>query len=530
LNNSYVESIRNLGSSFEKLNILWACNCSINELDGICSFNSLKKLYINKNLISDLYSISMLENLETLNIEGNLVSEVEQLEYLALCQSLNNLTIRHNPITKKLKIIIEENNKISKQHKIYAYNQVVSRLIPSITILDGMPIEKKKLDLLTDDEFKQIIKKTEELTIESVNPVNVTSSNKYYDIQNEEEQASELTYGTTETVCGNPALFLRSRKQELKNVNESTDKGRVIEIKNYSDKFEHEEKNEDLYDKTDTEDSYKTNKDVTSDKKKKNNQIKKKVSSEISGTKNEKKNEDKDYESIIGKYDITFDKINDQKTNLSIFSEKRIKDKIDKTIINEYEKKKSKKVKQRSKSNTISNSILSKESDTVNSITSLNNTNTTTTTNNNNNKILHIKPRQLHKRSSTTEPELNKHLNSNLENAEDQLLSGTDVFIAFPKNSITKSYYISKKYNKINLPFRALDNLCDLKKPTRKNVIIKKINVQNNTNNFDDLAFINSKKDNILIPHPPLEPIPIQDNCQRPTSVPLIRRRMYKKK
>ena len=201
-----------------------------------------------------------------------------------------------------------------------------------------------------------------------------------------------------------------------------------------------------------------------------------------------------------------------------------IKDKIDKTIINEYEKKKSKKVKQRNKS-SISNNILSKESSSVHSINSINNTN-----NNNNNKILHSKPRPLHKRSSTTEPELNKHLNFNLEYTEDQLLSGTDVFIAIPKNSIKKSYYISKKYNKINLPFRALDNLYDLKKPNRKNVIIKKINVQNNTNDFDDLTFINNKKDNILIPHPPLDPIPIQDNCQRPTSVPLIRRRLYRKK
>jgi len=78
-----------------------------------------------------------------------LVSEIEQLEYLALCPSLNNLTIRNNPITLKLRIAIEKDNKIVKQNKISAYNKIVKSLIPSITILDGVPIEPKKINILS---------------------------------------------------------------------------------------------------------------------------------------------------------------------------------------------------------------------------------------------------------------------------------------------------------------------------------------------------------------------------------------------
>ena len=71
------------------------------------------------------------------------------MEYLALCPLLNNLTIRNNPITLKLKIAIEDNKKISKQHKTYIYNKIVNSLIPNITILDGIPIENNKKDILT---------------------------------------------------------------------------------------------------------------------------------------------------------------------------------------------------------------------------------------------------------------------------------------------------------------------------------------------------------------------------------------------
>jgi len=335
--------------------------------------------------------------------------------------------------------------------------------------------------------------------------------------------------GATETVCGNPALFLRSRKQELKN--ENTDKSKVIEIKNYINKFENDENNI----KSENEEE---NKDLND----RNNKIpdksiaydtNKKGLLEISNIYKERKNDHKDHVPIIGKYDLLHDKINNKKKNISNLCEKKIKEKIDKTIVNEYEKKKSKKIRhQRSKSsistsqtsNIISSSIISNENNIIQSINNIN------INNNNNKKELKIKPLLLHKRSSAIESELNRYLYSNSENSEDQLHSGMDVFITFPKNTLKKTYYISKKYNKINLPYCAIDNLCDLEKKNKRNVIIRKVNIKNNTNDFDDLAFISNKKDNVLIPHPPLEPIPIQDNCQRPTSVPLIRRKMYRKK
>jgi len=78
-----------------------------------------------------------------------MIAEVEQLEYLGLCSSLNNLTIKNNPITSKLKMVIDESKSISKQNKLNAYNQIIHGLASSITILDGIPIDMKNINILT---------------------------------------------------------------------------------------------------------------------------------------------------------------------------------------------------------------------------------------------------------------------------------------------------------------------------------------------------------------------------------------------
>ncbi|ORX78691.1 hypothetical protein BCR32DRAFT_294901 [Anaeromyces robustus] len=583
LNNSYFESIRNLGSSFDKLNILWACNCSINELDGISSFNSLKKLYVNKNMISDLYSISMLENLETLNIEGNLISKIEQLEYLALCPSLNNLTVRNNPIISKLKIVIEKNENISKQNKLLVYNQIIHDLVPSITILDGVPLDLNKKSILKDDEKKDIIKKADEMANDIINIKTTTSnSNKYYGVENEVEEASELTYGTTETVCGNPALFLRSRKQELQISNEKKKNEFDIIIKDYVDNEENEnlskinennelinsEKKENYIKKEiknsinnnlnknktiinnnkEINDNYIkekkvstksiSNKDIISngDKKKKmKSKIMKKKVSKNSELDNNK--EIYNSENVTENNDITSNRINNNNNNNNINeieetkrytfldndeSEKIIKDKIKKSILNEYEKKKT--LKSKHYRNPSSTTSISKPSSSSSNIVKLYHHHQSNSNGGNDSNsvysietIYSISSNDSSNSSNTNYGNKNKQNNnkSNDDDDDDTISNNKKVDITY--KSLNDKNHIYSSSNK-------------------KNIYIKKPVIRNSrtgntkSNEFNNISFLKSlQENNTLIPHPPLDPIPPQDNYHRPTSVPIIRRRMMYK-
>ncbi|KAJ3376564.1 hypothetical protein HDU80_003961 [Chytriomyces hyalinus] len=73
--------------------------CSLTELDGIASLESLKELYLANNDLCDISSIGMLELLQVLDLEGNLIQDIEQVEELALCASLVELTLEGNPVT-----------------------------------------------------------------------------------------------------------------------------------------------------------------------------------------------------------------------------------------------------------------------------------------------------------------------------------------------------------------------------------------------------------------------------------------------
>lgn len=70
LNTSIVPSIRDLGTSLSKLQILWLSRCDLKDLDGIVAFPNLLELYISFNHIKDISPISNLEKLEVLDLEG----------------------------------------------------------------------------------------------------------------------------------------------------------------------------------------------------------------------------------------------------------------------------------------------------------------------------------------------------------------------------------------------------------------------------------------------------------------------------
>ncbi len=70
LNNSFVQSIRDLGTGFQSLTVLWMARCHLCDLEGLGSLSALKEAYFAFNEIKELNTISMLENLQILDLEG----------------------------------------------------------------------------------------------------------------------------------------------------------------------------------------------------------------------------------------------------------------------------------------------------------------------------------------------------------------------------------------------------------------------------------------------------------------------------
>jgi len=551
LNNSYFESIRNLGSSFDKLDILWACNCSINELDGISSFNSLKKLYVNKNSITDIYSITMLDSLETLNIESNMIAEVEQLEYLALCSSLNNLTIRNNPITSKIKIMIDENSAISKQNKLNAYNQIIHDFAPNVTVLDGITVDMNKLNILTNEEIQNILKKANELAtnIVSSNTNSKINLNKYLGIENEVEEASELTFGTSETVCGNPVLFLRSRRQELKQANNGKEKkkGYGIEI---NDKMEKEE--EKIIEKNDEKHNNKNNDNIIGDDGDdvKNEELEKKKKLNQNLTKEKKAPNTEDTTEKDDKYsDIIYN--SDYYNNISISSLTE----SEKPVLQNYQVRNDRKLlRRRSQTSIDIFSLISTSTETSSSLSSSFYVNSLKSKNNqpivSEDSIYSISSSncsnynvngtqsklQLHQRSSTMDSSLddNRLLNSSIKISEESSSNTRNNSTSELQNeSLKKDPELRNENVKQNISNQASQELNESEKLKHNAMFTKIINFINhseNNNEFDDSTSLNNKKGNILIPHPPLNPIPPPDDENKPSSIPNIRRRMFKKK
>ena len=70
LNNSFVPLIRDLGSGYQNLTVLWMARCNLQDLDGLGNMRHLRELYLAYNEIVELSPISLLEHVEILDLEG----------------------------------------------------------------------------------------------------------------------------------------------------------------------------------------------------------------------------------------------------------------------------------------------------------------------------------------------------------------------------------------------------------------------------------------------------------------------------
>ncbi|XP_032977412.1 leucine-rich repeat-containing protein 56 isoform X1 [Rhinolophus ferrumequinum] len=247
LNGSRLGSVRDLGTSLGRLQVLWLTRCGLEDLDGIGFFPALKELYASYNCISDLSPLCLLEQLEMLDLEGNGVEDLGQVCYLQLCPRLATLTLEGNLVCLRP----GPHNKVPLG---YNYRAEVRRLIPQIQVLDDVPATltsppaSRKLDqdwlmvkaaiqegrvlngllpTLDRPHGDHIWRLSPELSLPETQPraprpwplaLLVPRGPLPEDLlpkdQAPGDDASNLTHGAGPVLCGNPTKGLRERRHQ----------------------------------------------------------------------------------------------------------------------------------------------------------------------------------------------------------------------------------------------------------------------------------------------------------------------------
>ena len=150
LNDSFIPSVRDIGTSLSGLTVLWMSRCSLNDVDGIASLYNLQELYVSFNNISDLSPISFLDSLEVLDLDNNEIKDEGQMDYLATMSCLTTLTLVGNPLVNTLNV---QGN----------YRKTVIDKLPKLAMLDDA-----KTDILEDDQDKVLMDLINEEDMEMV--------------------------------------------------------------------------------------------------------------------------------------------------------------------------------------------------------------------------------------------------------------------------------------------------------------------------------------------------------------------------
>ena len=109
LQNSDIESIMDIGTSFNKLEKLNVSNCGLNDLSGLICFKNLKELYASNNKINDLIDIEMCDELKIIDLSNNLICDEDNLLFLNSCPNLQKVILVGNKIKTFNKELINKN-------------------------------------------------------------------------------------------------------------------------------------------------------------------------------------------------------------------------------------------------------------------------------------------------------------------------------------------------------------------------------------------------------------------------------------
>ncbi|TPX62220.1 hypothetical protein SpCBS45565_g07066 [Spizellomyces sp. 'palustris'] len=257
LNNSYIPTIRDIGSGFDNLAVLWMARCDLTDIDGIGYMTSLQEVYLAHNEISDLSSLSMLDNLQVLDLEGwveirtttfvgrcfvscawdsnqsaqmfpdrNAIQDLAQIDYLAVCTNLRQLTIGGNPIAGEGDATLPSEGRHSTRRKRPErdWRRTICSILPNLRILDDLPVAGPDKEPPPGPNEQS----TSDSAVNMI-PVPPTGRPRSSSARRPrtaggrpftppgiprpvEDTSSGLTHGTGQIMAGNPILFLRKRR------------------------------------------------------------------------------------------------------------------------------------------------------------------------------------------------------------------------------------------------------------------------------------------------------------------------------
>ena len=121
LNDSFIQSIDDLGTNFRNLKILQINNCKLKDLTGIICFEQLEILEAKNNEISDLIELEMSTSIKKLDLENNLIENEENIYFLSSLDNLEYVNLLGNPIKNyenKLKELLPNLKEIDVQKEI----------------------------------------------------------------------------------------------------------------------------------------------------------------------------------------------------------------------------------------------------------------------------------------------------------------------------------------------------------------------------------------------------------------------------
>lgn len=105
LEGSEINSIEDIGSSFNRLKILNVSNCRLNELTGIVCFTQLEELDVSFNALNDLIELDMCNTIQVLKLNDNKIEDGDNFVFLNRMSDLKTMSIRNNPVAIKDKYI-----------------------------------------------------------------------------------------------------------------------------------------------------------------------------------------------------------------------------------------------------------------------------------------------------------------------------------------------------------------------------------------------------------------------------------------
>ena len=176
LNDSFIQSIDDLGTNFRNLKILQINNCKLKDLTGIICFEQLEILEAKNNEISDLIELEMSTSIKKLNLENNLIENEENIYFLSSLDNLEYVNLLGNPIKNyenKLKELLPKLKEIDVQKDICDEIDIYND-----TIKSNSEVKIKSTSEVKKEDHKSNIINTKKEETKDNNSINTSESTK----------------------------------------------------------------------------------------------------------------------------------------------------------------------------------------------------------------------------------------------------------------------------------------------------------------------------------------------------------------